>query len=150
MYPFRPLGSVPKIFIMPWFVFRKGTFVSKEVIPRSGFYVAKPLQQLAVGDETRAKRVRGTYGNGSTPLWSRDSGDTNHEAHMASSRRILQVGWSKNFPNAQCYIKQQKDHHNDQTFEEEYLKFLKMCNAQYDERYVFDELGITVAAVAAP
>jgi len=49
-----------------------------------------------------------------------------------------------------CYIKQQKDHHNDQTFEQEYLKFLKMCNAQYDERYVFDELDITVAAVAAP
>jgi hypothetical protein len=43
---------------------------------RSGSLWRKPLQQIAVGDETRAKRVRETYGKGLSQLQSPDRGDT--------------------------------------------------------------------------
>ena len=40
------------------------------------------------------------------------------------------------------YIRNQEEHHKTHTFEEEYLKLLNMCNAKYDERYVFDEIAL--------
>ena len=35
------------------------------------------------------------------------------------------------------YVTNQKEHHQKMTFEEEYIKFLKLHNIEYDERYVF-------------
>lgn len=35
------------------------------------------------------------------------------------------------------YVNNQKEHHKKLTFEEEYIKFLKLHNIDYDERYVF-------------
>ena len=34
------------------------------------------------------------------------------------------------------YVSHQREHHHKMTFEEEYIKFLKLHNAEYDERYV--------------
>ncbi len=36
------------------------------------------------------------------------------------------------------YIQNQEKHHENQTFEREFLRFLKIHGIQYDERYVFD------------
>jgi len=36
------------------------------------------------------------------------------------------------------YIANQKEHHMDKTFKEEYASILKKYNAEYDERYVWD------------
>ena len=38
-----------------------------------------------------------------------------------------------------AYIQNQEHHHKTLSFEEEYLNFLKTCNVQYDERYIFDK-----------
>jgi putative transposase len=37
------------------------------------------------------------------------------------------------------YIVNQQEHHRNTTFKEEYLKFLKEYDVQYDERYIFKE-----------
>ena len=37
-----------------------------------------------------------------------------------------------------AYIREQEKHHKRQTFQEEYLAFLKLFNVDYDERYIFD------------
>ena len=36
------------------------------------------------------------------------------------------------------YINKQEDHHKKFTFKEEYMKFLKKFDVDYDERYLFD------------
>ena len=43
-----------------------------------------------------------------------------------------------NVPAVIEYIKNQREHHKHQTFEEEYLELLKLHEVDYDERYVFD------------
>ncbi|HCQ12510.1 IS200/IS605 family transposase [Flavobacterium sp.] len=37
------------------------------------------------------------------------------------------------------YIQNQENHHKKETFREEYLKFLKVFEIEYDERYIFNE-----------
>jgi putative transposase len=37
------------------------------------------------------------------------------------------------------YIQNQESHHKKETFREEYLKFLKVFEIEYDERYIFNE-----------
>lgn len=43
-----------------------------------------------------------------------------------------------NVPDVVEYIKNQREHHQKQTFEDEYLSMLKLNGIDYDERYVFD------------
>ena len=43
-----------------------------------------------------------------------------------------------NVPSVIEYIKRQREHHRNQTFEEEYIELLKLHQIDYDERYVFD------------
>ncbi|WP_396212901.1 IS200/IS605 family transposase [Flavobacterium sp.] len=38
------------------------------------------------------------------------------------------------------YIQNQENHHKKESFREEYLKFLKVFEIEYDERYIFNEL----------
>ena len=40
--------------------------------------------------------------------------------------------------NVVQYILEQKEHHRKQTFREEYFRFLKDLNVQYEEKYLFD------------
>ena len=42
--------------------------------------------------------------------------------------------------NVISYIQNQENHHKKETFREEYLKFLKVFEIEYDERYIFKEL----------
>jgi putative transposase len=41
--------------------------------------------------------------------------------------------------NVISYIQNQENHHKKETFREEYLKFLKVFELEYDERYIFKE-----------
>jgi putative transposase len=41
--------------------------------------------------------------------------------------------------NVISYIQNQENHHKKETFREEYLKFLKVFEIEYDERYIFKE-----------
>jgi len=41
-------------------------------------------------------------------------------------------------PSVIEYIENQREHHNVQTFEEEYISLLKLHRIEYDERYIFD------------
>ena len=43
-----------------------------------------------------------------------------------------------NVPDVVEYIKNQREHHQKQTFEDEYLSMLKLNGIDYEERYVFD------------
>ena len=43
-----------------------------------------------------------------------------------------------NVPEVIRYIRNQREHHTTQTFEEEYISMLKLNAIDYDERYVFD------------
>ena len=43
-----------------------------------------------------------------------------------------------NVPAVIEYIKNQRERHKHQTFEEEYIELLKLHQVDYDERYVFD------------
>lgn len=37
------------------------------------------------------------------------------------------------------YIERQKEHHRKQSFQEEYLEFLRLHNIEFDEKYVFSD-----------
>jgi len=43
-----------------------------------------------------------------------------------------------NVPDVIEYIKNQREHHAKQSFEDEYISLLKLNDIDYDERYVFD------------
>jgi putative transposase len=42
-----------------------------------------------------------------------------------------------NVPEVTEYIKNQREHHTKQSFEDEYISLLKLNGIDYDERYVF-------------
>jgi REP element-mobilizing transposase RayT len=42
------------------------------------------------------------------------------------------------FPDAESYVRDQEKHHRLNTFQEEFLEFLKRYGVEYDERYVWD------------
>jgi putative transposase len=44
-------------------------------------------------------------------------------------------------PKIVTYIRNQETHHKKQTFQKEYLEFLKLFDIHYDERYVFKPIG---------
>ena len=50
---------------------------------------------------------------------------------------VFTVSQSK-APEVIEYIKNQREHHGDQSFEEEYVSLLKLNGIDYDERFVFD------------
>ena len=45
---------------------------------------------------------------------------------------------SSNVAQLKRYIRRQKQHHRRITFQDEYRKFLKLYEVEYDERYVWD------------
>ncbi len=38
-----------------------------------------------------------------------------------------------------AYVANQAEHHKKMSFREEYIKFLKLYNVDYDEHYIFSE-----------
>jgi hypothetical protein len=54
-----------------------------------------------------------------------------------SEQRFLE-NERKNVPAVIDYIDNQREHHEKQAFEEEYLELLRLHEIDYDERWVFD------------
>ena len=73
------------------------------------------------------------------------TGSTNHinEHHWVPGRFSWQEGFGAfSYSHSQLsavieYIRNQVQHHARKTFREEYLAFLKKCEIQYDERFLF-------------
>ncbi len=74
---------------------------------------------------------------GGSSLWAHRSFPDRHdfawqEGYGAFSLDIALV------ERTTCYINSQAEHHRKQTFQEEFLAFLKRHNMEYDERYIWD------------
>ena len=79
------------------------------------------------------------------PMWLK--GESSKWIHDEFSR-LSKFGWQdgygifsvskSNVPAVIDYIKNQRAHHRNQTFEEEYLSLLKLHGVDFDERFVFD------------
>jgi putative transposase len=67
--------------------------------------------------------------------WRRDQGDAG-------------FGWQRGYgafsvspsmaERVRAYIRAQREHHQKQTFEDEYRELLRKCGVEYDERYAWD------------
>lgn len=53
--------------------------------------------------------------------------------------------YSKSLVSNVCnYIERQEEHHSKQTFRDEYVEFLEKFGVDYDERYLFDDVGTDI------
>jgi REP element-mobilizing transposase RayT len=57
--------------------------------------------------------------------------------HWQSGYGAFSIGQSQ-VKTVKRYIRRQKEHHRRVTFQDEYRKFLKVYEVEYDERYVWD------------
>ncbi|MVM30389.1 IS200/IS605 family transposase [Spirosoma sp. HMF4905] len=69
-----------------------------------------------------------------------------NETALVPSRFEWQGGYGafsysrSHIDNVYRYIQNQAEHHQKQTFREEYLNFLRKFDVPYDERYIFEDL----------
>lgn len=73
----------------------------------------------------------------STSKWIKTKGKEFRNFHWQNGYGAFSIGQSQ-VPNVKRYIGRQKDHHRRVTFQDEYRKFLKAYDIDYDERYVWD------------
>lgn len=69
--------------------------------------------------------------------WIKTKGRTFGKFHWQSGYGAFSIGQSQ-VPAVKRYIRRQKEHHRRMTFQDEYRKFLKMYEVEYDERFVWD------------
>jgi putative transposase len=69
--------------------------------------------------------------------WIKTRGPQFRNFHWQSGYGAFSIGQSQ-IPAIKRYIARQKEHHRRVTFQEEYRKFLKAYEIDYDERYVWD------------
>jgi len=69
--------------------------------------------------------------------WIKRKGPTFRNFHWQSGYGAFSIGQSQ-VPTVKRYIRRQKEHHRRVTFQNEYRKFLKVYEVEYDERYVWD------------
>jgi REP element-mobilizing transposase RayT len=69
--------------------------------------------------------------------WIKGKGRQFRNFHWQSGYGAFSIGQS-HVPLVKRYIKRQKEHHRRVTFQDEYRKFLKAYEVEYDERYVWD------------
>jgi REP element-mobilizing transposase RayT len=73
----------------------------------------------------------------SSSKWIKTKGAGYRNFYWQSGYAALGIGQS-NVEALKKYIANQKEHHREQTFQEEYIAFLKKYGIEYDERYVWD------------
>jgi REP element-mobilizing transposase RayT len=83
---------------------------------------------------TIAKAAQLVKGNSSK--WIHDTFTSHHAFHWQEGYGAFSVGVSQ-VKKTIAYINRQEEHHRTQTFEEEFIVFLKKHGIQYDERYVW-------------
>ena len=69
--------------------------------------------------------------------WIKTKGREFRNFHWQSGYGAFSIGQSQ-VPTVKRYIARQKEHHRHVTFQDEYRKFLKAYDIEYDERYVWD------------
>ena len=69
--------------------------------------------------------------------WIKTKGREFRNFHWQSGYGAFSIGRSQ-APTVKRYIARQKEHHRRVTFQDEYRKFLKAYDIEYDERYVWD------------
>jgi len=69
--------------------------------------------------------------------WIKTKGREFRNFHWQSGYGAFSIGQS-HVSTLKRYIGRQKEHHRRVTFQEEYRKFLKAYEVEYDERYVWD------------
>ena len=69
--------------------------------------------------------------------WIKTKGKELRNFYWQSGYGAFSIGQSQ-APTLRRYIAQQKEHHRRVTFQDEYRKFLKVYEVDYDERYVWD------------
>ena len=69
--------------------------------------------------------------------WIKRKGRSFRNFHWQSGYGAFSIGQSQ-VPTVKRYIGRQKEHHRRVTFQDEYRKFLKVYEVEYDERYVWD------------
>ena len=73
----------------------------------------------------------------STSKWIKTKGPEFRNFHWQRGYGAFSIGQS-NVASLKRYIKNQKQHHRRVTFQEEYRKFLKAYEIEFDERYVWE------------
>jgi len=74
---------------------------------------------------------------GESSRWMHETFDGLHLFEWQDGYGVFSVS-KQNVPRVVEYIKNQRTHPAEQTFEEEYISMLKMSGIDYDERYLFD------------
>ena len=69
--------------------------------------------------------------------WIKTKGREFRKFHWQNGYGAFSIGQSQ-VQRVKRYIARQKEHHRRITFQDEYRKFLKAYDIQYDERYVWD------------
>jgi REP element-mobilizing transposase RayT len=69
--------------------------------------------------------------------WLKTKGRGFRNFHWQSGYGAFSIGQSQ-IPTLKKYIARQKQHHRVVTFQDEYRKFLRAYDLEYDERYVWD------------
>lgn len=69
--------------------------------------------------------------------WIKTKGPEFKNFHWQSGYGAFSIGQSQT-SNVKRYIQSQKQHHRRLTFQDEFRKFLKKYQIEYDERYVWD------------
>lgn len=76
---------------------------------------------------------------GESTKWIKEQGYTNGSFNWQSGYGAFSYSRS-HIDRVYHYIKNQKEHHRQKTFREEYIKLLKKFDVDYDERYIFKEV----------
>ena len=69
--------------------------------------------------------------------WIKTKGRGFRHFYWQNGYGAFSIGQSQ-VPTVKRYIRRQKEHHRRVTFQDEYRKFLKAYEVEYDERYVWD------------
>jgi putative transposase len=69
--------------------------------------------------------------------WIKTKGKHFRNFHWQSGYGAFSIGQSQ-VPTVRRYITRQKEHHRRVSFQDEYRKFLRVYEVEYDERYVWD------------
>ena len=73
----------------------------------------------------------------SSSKWIKNKGKEFSQFHWQKGYGAFSISQSQ-VTVVKRYIQSQKEHHRRITFQEEFRKFLKNCQIEYDDRYVWD------------
>ena len=69
--------------------------------------------------------------------WLKTKGNRYKNFHWQNGYGVFSVSQSK-VESVKIYIENQRSHHKEKTYQEEFIEFLNEYNIEYDERYIWD------------